>query len=299
MPVVRFGSHSAGWMLKVAAISTLAFSAAEFAAGSYAGSLALISDAAHNLSGALALLVMLFAFYIQGRPPSSSQTYGYHRAAVLAAFVAALGLLAAAAVLFYKGYRGLTEPLTPNTAVMIAAGAGGLVLNVLLSAALRRASWVGARPHTVLVHIAGDAVAAFGVLAAALVIHFTGRYAALDPFLAILIAGLIVWSAWDIVTESLDVLLEGMPRGMSLDQVAGAIREVAGVEDVHDLHIWSLSAQTHALSCHLRVANVELAESEAILAEVNTVLGRDFSIRHTTIQVECAACEAVEGCRIT
>ena len=295
MPVHARRDYSAGWVLKVATLATLAFFAAELAAGYYARSLALVTDAWHNFSAALALLVTWFAYYVQGKAPSQSKTYGYHRAGVLAAFVVALALLLLAGILFYQGYQRLAAPPEPHTTIMIAMGVAGLVMNVAVSAAIRRSSWAGARPHTVLIHIAGDALASVAIVLAAVWIRATDNHV-VDPVLGLLIAGLVVWSAWDIVAESLNILLEGLPRGMSLPQVVAAIRSVPGVEDVHDLHIWSLGAQTQALSCHVRIADIPLADGEAILCEVNAVLERQFRIRHTTIQLEHAACEAVNGC---
>ncbi len=293
--VLSRARHSPGWLLKTAGALLLAFFAAELAAGYYSRSLALISDAWHNFSSAAALGLTWFAYYLQGRAPSSSRTYGPHRAAVLAGFVAALVLMVIAGALIYRGYTRLIAPAAPQTLVMMLTGAAGAVLNVSVSAALRRSSWAGVPPHTALLHLAGDAIASFAILLAAAAIRLTGANY-IDTILGLLIAGLIVWTAWDLVAESLNILLEGLPRGMSLQQVAESIRGVRGVEDVHDLHIWSLSAGTQALSCHVRIQNLPLAAGEAILAEVNAVLDRHFQIRHTTIQLECDECEV--GCAI-
>lgn len=302
MPVHARGAHDGGghdteWTLKVAALATLAFSAAELAAGSYAQSLALVSDAWHNFSDALVLLVTGFAYYVQTKAPSQRRTYGYHRVVVLAAFVVALSLLGLVGVLFYEGYRRLLAPPEPHTVLMMVMGTAGIAMHAVITAALRRSSPSQATPPSVLIHMAGDTLSALGIVLAAVLIRATGVRAA-DPALGILIAGLIVWTAWDLVAESLNILLEGLPRGMNLAQVAAAIRDVPGVEDVHDLHIWSLGAHTQALSCHVRIPDIPLPESEAILREVNAVLEREFQICHTTVQLEHAACEAVNGCSI-
>ncbi len=284
-------------MLRSAILATLGFFAAELAAGWYAQSLALISDAWHNLAAALALLVTWSAYYVQGKAPSRSKTYGYHRAGVLGAFVAALALMLVAGGLFYSGFRRSLAPPEPETTVMLLTGAAGAALNLALSAALRGASWVGARPRTVMFHLAGDALASMAIVVAAVLVRFTGLRV-IDPVLGILIAGLVIWTAWDIVAESLNILLEGLPRGISLEQVVETIRGVPGVEDIHDLHIWSLGARTQALSCHVRIADIPLPDGEAILSEVNAVLERRFRIGHTTIQLEHVACDAEHGCLI-
>lgn len=297
MPAHARSDRDTGWVLKIAALATLVFFAVELAAGSYARSLALVSDAWHNFSDALAALVTWFAFYVQTRAPSQSKTYGYHRAGVLAALVAALFLLALVGVLFYFGSQRLLAPPQPNTLIMLVLGGAGMAMNGLISGALRGASRGRACPRKVLIHIVGDALAAIGIIVVALLIRAAGLRA-LDPILALLIAGLTAWTAWEIVAESLNILLEGLPRGLELKRVEEAIRSVSRIEDVHDLHIWSLGADSQALSCHVRIPQIPLPESEAILSEVNAVLARRFQISHTTIQLEHDECEAMNGCVI-
>ncbi len=301
MPAHERGAHTPGWVLKMATLATLAFFGVELAAGYWARSLALVSDAWHNFSDALVLLGTWFAWYVQAKAPSERKTYGYQRASVLAAFVAALSLVGLVGFLFYEGYRRLfvlpAEANAPNTTVMMAMGTAGVLMHWFISSALRRASQSQRAPRSVLVHMWADTLTCFSIVLVAAVIYATGLRAA-DPLLGIVIAGLIVWTAWDIVTESLNILLEGLPRGIELEQVATAIRGVPGVEDVHDLHIWSLGARTQALSCHVRIPDIPLLESEALLRQVNAVLEQQFRICHTTVQFEHAPCEAVECCRI-
>jgi cobalt-zinc-cadmium efflux system protein len=138
------------------------------------------------------------------------------------------------------------------------------------------------------VHMLGDAVSSVGIIVGAIAIHFTGL-AVIDPVLSVLIGVLIVWTAWDIIQESLNVLLEGLPRGMELNEVTGAMREIEGVIDVHDLHIWSLGSSAHALSCHVLIEDMPPSESNAILQRINDVLCK-HEIRHATIQFEHTKC---------
>jgi len=223
MPAHAPADHNTGWVLKVAALATLAFFGAELACGYYARSLALISDAWHNFSDALALFVTWFAFHARARAPSRHRTYGYHRAGVLAAFVAALLVLGPAGWLFYRGAQRLLAPGQPDFRIMLALGAAGVVLNAVVSVALRRAARGEQCPPRVFLHMAGDALAGLGILLAALLIRIWGLRAA-DPLLGLLIAGLVVWTVWDVMVESLDILLEGLPRGLELEQVEAAIR---------------------------------------------------------------------------
>jgi cobalt-zinc-cadmium efflux system protein len=143
------------------------------------------------------------------------------------------------------------------------------------------------------VHMLGDLLGAIGIIAGALVIRFTG-WRQIDPILSILIGVLIVWTAWDIIQESLNILLEGLPRGLRLQSVIAEMRGVEGVLDVHDLHIWSLGSSTHALSCHVLIEDVPLSVSDCILHKLNDVVAEKFHIRHTTVQFEHVSC-AVSG----
>jgi len=142
------------------------------------------------------------------------------------------------------------------------------------------------------IHMSGDAVSSMGIVAGALLIHFTGL-TVIDPILSILIGVLIIWTAWDIIQESLNVLLEGLPRGMELAEVTQALQGVEGVMDVHDLHIWSLGSSAHALSCHVLIQDMPPSESNSILHRINDLLCK-FHIHHTTIQFEHTNCALSE-----
>jgi cobalt-zinc-cadmium efflux system protein len=144
----------------------------------------------------------------------------------------------------------------------------------------------------------GDALGSIAIMAGALAIRYTGWWQ-LDPILSILIAVLVVWTAWDIIRESLNILLEGLPRGLRLNDVTGAMKATAGVLDVHDLHIWSLGSSAHALSCHVLIADVPPSASDIILRKLNGVLEEKFRIAHTTVQFEHVSCAISEtGCAI-
>lgn len=297
------GSHchhpvGTGRFLQWSFAATLAFVALETVAGYKSGSLALLSDAGHNFTDALALLFTWFAFYLQSKPADSVKTYGYHRMGVLAAFVNALALVALSVWIFWEAYQRFRRPAPVQETIMIVVAALGLVLNGGIMWGLRIAQKDDINVRSAFIHMLGDALGSMAIVAAAIAIHYTG-WQQIDPALSAAIGALIVWTAWDIVNESLNILLEGLPRGLELQAVIGAMRDVPGVLDVHDLHIWSLGSSTHALSCHAIIEDVPLSVSDQILQRLKEVLSKRFSIQHTTVQFEHIGCAVSEsGCSI-
>jgi cobalt-zinc-cadmium efflux system protein len=277
-------------------IATFAFVVVQIIAGFRAHSLALLSDAGHNFTDALALLLAWFGFRLQNKPANEVKTFGYHRAGVLAAFINALTLLALAAFIFYESYERLMAPQPVRETVMLVVAAAGLVLNGGIMWGLRTAQRHDINIRSAFVHMLGDLVGSIGIIAGAIVIHFTG-WEQVDPILSILIGVLIIWTAWDIIKESLNILLEGLPRGLKLQSVIAEMQRVDGVLGVHDLHIWSLGSSTHALSCHVVIEDVPPSASDVILRRLNDVLADKFHIRHTTVQFEHVCCSVTEsGC---
>jgi cobalt-zinc-cadmium efflux system protein len=294
-------SHHHGATGKVLAWSLAAtslFVVVEVAAGIKAHSLALLSDAGHNFTDAGALILAWVGYYLQSKPADESRTYGYHRAGVLSAFVNALTLLGLSAWIFYESAIRLTNPEPVGETIMIVVSALGLLLNAGIMLALRNASRHDLNVRSAFMHMLGDALGSVAIIAGAIAIRYTG-WMQLDAVLSILIGILIVWSAWDIIRESLNILLEGLPRGIALAEVVKAMREIEGVLDVHDLHIWSLGSSTHALSCHVLIEDVPPSASDAILRGLNHVLLERFHIAHTTVQFEHMSCAISEnGCAI-
>ncbi|HUS07192.1 MAG TPA: cation diffusion facilitator family transporter [Bryobacteraceae bacterium] len=294
--------HGTRTVLTVSFIATAIFVVIEAAAGVNAHSLALLSDAGHNFTDALALLLALFGVYLQSKPADDVKTFGYHRGGVLAAFVNALTLVVLSLYLFYESYQRLLHPEAVAEWTMVGVASLGLVLNVAILLGLR-----GGQEHdhrhdvnirAAAVHMLGDALGSVAIIVGAVTIHYTG-WTSIDPILSILIGILIIWSAVDIVRESLNILLEGLPRGIELRSVITAMRQIPGVIDVHDLHIWSLGSGTHALSCHAQIEDMPPSASESILQEMKRVLGANFKIHHTTVQFEHARCDVPEnGCCI-
>lgn len=268
---------------------TAAFIVLEFGAGVRANSLALISDAGHNFTDALALGLALFAHRIAGLPPSASKTYGYKRAGVLAAFVNALVLIALSLLIFWESYHRFLNPREVEDMIMLVIAGAGLAVNLVVIKALHSDSRHDLNVRGAYMHMLGDALSSVGIIIGALVIRQT-RALWIDPLLSVLIGVLIIWSAWDIIRESLDILLEGAPRGIELAAVTKALRDVDGVIDVHDLHIWSLSSEDHALSCHALIEDMPPSESSVILGRIQSVLLERFGICHATVQFEHIEC---------
>ena len=279
-------------------VATGAFVVVEFIAGIQAHSLALLSDAGHNFTDALALLLAWFGFYLQAKPANETKTFGYQRAGVLTAFVNALTLVALAAWIFYEGYQRLLRPQPVHETVMMVVAGAGLVLNGGIMWGLRVARRHDINIRSAFVHMLGDLLGSIGIVIGAAAIRYTG-WQQIDPILSILIGALIVWTAWDIIRESLNILLEGLPRGLDLQSVSLAMCEVDGVLDVHDLHIWNLGSNTRALSCHVLIQDLPPSASECTLKCLNDLLAERFQICHTTVQFEHVGCAVSEnGCVI-
>lgn len=271
---------------------TVAFVVFEAIAGFRAGSLALLSDAGHNFIDAFALLLAAIGVYLGTRPADHVKTYGYERAGVLVAFVNAITLLALAGVLFYESYLRLLHPQPVAEMTMTVVAAVGLVVNLGIAFGIGhghdlnlRAAWM---------HMIGDAASSAGIIAGAIAIRFTG-WMTIDPVLSMLIAVGIVWSAWGIIKDTLNILLEGLPKGLKLADVLREVGQLQGVIEVHDLHIWSLGTEAHALSCHVLIEDMPPSSSDTILQQINGVLRERFHIHHTTVQFEHVRCALADA----
>jgi cobalt-zinc-cadmium efflux system protein len=298
MHVHAHGGSGPKRVLKISLGVTLAYIALLVVAGIRAHSLALLSEAGHNLSDFLALLLSLVAVYLQSRPASSTKTYGYHRAGVLAALVNAVSLVAVSFFIFYEAFRRLQHPEHVQAGVMMwVAGAGVLMNGVITLLLYRSGRGTGndVNIRSALLHEVGDTLSTAAVIAGGWAILITGD-TWIDSALSFGIGALILWSGFGIVRETLNILLEGTPRGVKLELVETAIRSIEGVNDVHDLHCWCIGSETRALSCHISIADIPPSVSERILRDVKDRLHHSFQIDHTTIQFEHEECEVAHGC---
>jgi cobalt-zinc-cadmium efflux system protein len=281
-------------MLRFALGFTLAYIILLVVAGFRAHSLALLSEAGHNVSDFFALLLSWVAAYLSERPATSIKTYGWRRAGVLAAFVNAVTLIVIAVLIFYSAIQRLSHPVPVQAGLMMWVAGAGVLLNGAITFMLLR----GGRDlnlRSVLIHEIGDTLSTAAVIAGGWVIFVTG-HSWIDPALSIAISAVVLWSSVSIVRESLNILLEGAPIGMELAAINAELRAVPGVLDVHDLHIWSIGSDTHALSSHITIADIPPSASNAILDDLRRMLASRHHIHHTTIQFESADCDLAHGC---
>jgi cobalt-zinc-cadmium efflux system protein len=286
-------AHGTGWVLRVSLVATLAFTGLEIYAGLRSGSLALLSDAGHNFTDALALLLAAVGVYLQERPANHSKTYGYQRAGVIAAFLNAVTLLVISVVIFWEAISRLLHPQPVEENLMLWVAVAAVLLNGGIMLALNSGKKKDINIRAAFIHMLGDAVGAVAIIGGAIVIHYT-RWTYIDAILSLCLGVLIIYTAWDIVKESLNILLEGTPRGLEIQGVSEAMAGVEGVLHVHDLHIWSLGSNVHALSCHVLIEDMPPSASESMLKRINEVVCK-LGIHHTTIQFEHVPCVLSDG----
>ncbi|HEX3659826.1 MAG TPA: cation diffusion facilitator family transporter [Acidobacteriaceae bacterium] len=281
-------------VLRISLIATIGYVLLTLVAGLRAHSLALVSEAGHNASDALALVLSFVAVWFQTRPATDRKTYGYQRAGVLAAFLNAIALIVISGWIVFEAIHRFGSGAQVQPRLMMYVAAVGVLMNGIIAALLWRVSH-DVNIRSVFIHMLGDTLSTAAVIVGGAVILFTGR-SWVDPALSLGIAALILWSSFAIVRETLNILLEGAPRGVSLVDIHTTMMAIGGVEDVHDLHVWSLGSNTHALSCHVTIADIPPSESTRILADINLVLRDRFRIHHTTLQFEHVICEVAHGC---
>ena len=281
-------SSSAAARIRLALLLTATVLVVEVVGGLWANSLALLSDAGHVVTDLVVLALSLFALRQVQRPATARRTFGYQRVGILVALVNALLLAAIVVGIVVEAVRRLQDPGVVHGGLMAAVAVVGLVISLVIARSLQPLG----RDLTVksaMIHILGDAWASGGVIVAGLLIVVTG-WLAVDPLLSIAIAALIAWSAWRVLAAALDILMESTPSDLQTDSVVTSVKRVPGVRDLHDLHIWSLGAQSRAMSAHLLIDDQRVAQAQDILAEVREVLAHEFQIEHTTIQFESLVC---------
>jgi cobalt-zinc-cadmium efflux system protein len=281
-------------VLQVSMVLTLAYVGATFYFGLRAHSLALISEAGHNVSDLLAIALSFVAVHFQARPATDQKTFGYQRAGVLAAFVNAVTLVVLSAWIAIEAIHRIATPVEVQPRLMMYVAAAGVLMNGTVATLLWRFSR-DVNIRSVFLHMLGDTLSTAAVIAGGAAILFTGL-TWIDPILSILIAGMILWSSVGIIRETLNILLEGTPRNLKLAEIRKAMASVTGVLDVHDLHVWSLGSQSHALASHITIAEMPMSECSSILEGINCALRERFHITHTTIQFETTGCETTHGC---
>ena len=277
--------------LTVATAANLIVVIGELAVGLYAGSLALIGDALHNVTDAGALVLALIAVRVSRRAPTNVKSFGYQRAGLLAAFINAGFLVAFAIFIFTEAWSRLHQSRTVETSWMLIAATVALIVNAATALSIRHESREDVNIRGAFVHMIGDAVSSAGIIVAAFLIRATGS-TIWDAIVSIFIGALILWSSYGVLRESVNLLLEGTPAGIDPAAVIRSLGAIEGIHGVHHLHIWALGPSSPALSCHLMVGDVPLKNTATMLDELNAMLARDYRIAHTTVQFEFAECAA-------
>ncbi len=271
--------------LQIVLAITLAFTVAEFVGGWLSNSLALIADAAHMLADAGSLALSLFALWFARRPATDAKTFGYLRIEILAALANGVTLVVIAILIFIESARRLQHPEGIESKLMLAVAAAGFVANLASAFVLHRSSGHSLNIRGAYLHVLSDMVGSAGAILAAIIIMFSGWLPA-DAIISCIVGLLILVSSWKLLRESVDILLEAVPAHIDIAEVRNAIHEIPGVDDVHDLHVWTVTSGFFAMSGHAVVQNLE--HHQRILDEIHRRMLNTFGIRHATIQIERA-----------
>jgi cobalt-zinc-cadmium efflux system protein len=283
--------------LKFTLAIVLVIMVAEFLGGIFSGSLALLGDAGHMLVDALALGLSLFAMYVARRPATATKTFGYHRVEILAALANGTILVLVSAYIFYEAYQRFLEPPAVKTPLMLTIAIIGLLANLGGVILLNNASQRSLNVKAAFWHIMGDTISSVGVIIAGIIMLLTGWYIA-DTIAALVIGVIVLWGAVRIVREAADILLEAVPKHIETAGVIDIIKDVSGVNEVHDIHIWTITSNIYALSAHLVIDDQMVSKSVEIVSAVRRELAQRFNISHTTLQLECESCPTGLVCEI-
>lgn len=270
--------------LKIVIAFTCFILVVEVVGGIISNSLALLSDAAHVFSDIFALTLSFLALRLATRPPSTSRTFGYHRAEVFAALINGITLLFVSFFIFRKAYERVLVPPDIKTTEMLAVAVFGFLVNLLVALRLR-GHVKDLNIKSAFIHVVGDALASLGVIVAAAVIIFTGNTVA-DPIISVFIGLIIVFGSLRVIRESTHILFEGTPRHIDPESVSRVILGIEGVKSVHDLHIWSICSHINAASAHILVDDVKMSHVNEISKTIKEKM-EAFDINHTTFQFEC------------
>jgi cobalt-zinc-cadmium efflux system protein len=276
--------------LSLALFLTLAFVFVEAASGFFANSLALLTDAAHNFTDVIALGISWYAVYLTTQPSDSKNTYGYHRAGILAALLNSTLLVLISIGIFYEAYRRLINPPQVNAAILAGVGFLAFIVNLITALLLRRGSKDDLNLRAAFIHLLGDVAATMGAVVVGVIIYFT-QANWLDPFISVLIGFLILYSAWAILRETVDILLESTPRDVDMNAMVFDILKIKGVLGVHDLHVWSLTHNLRTMSAHVLTNDISISDGADIQRQINELVFNRYNIGHATLQLECVDCE--------
>lgn len=283
--------------LLIALAITGSMTLVELVGGLVSNSLALLGDAGHMFTDTLALGLSVVAIGLARRPASLNRTYGFHRAEVLAALANGTILVLICIYIFYEAYQRFVEPPEVRGGLMLVVAAVGLLANLAGILMLRSASRENLNVKGAFLHMWGDTISSVGVIAGGVIIMATG-WTVVDPIISVFIGLLILRGAIGLVLESSEILLEAVPRHLDVTQISNALKEIEGVVDVHDVHLWTITSGIYAMSCHLVIEDRMVSSSSRLVEEVNRLLNQRFGIGHSTLQLECGECES-PVCRLS
>jgi cobalt-zinc-cadmium efflux system protein len=282
----RVGSRE----LRITLAITATYMIAEVIGGYLTHSLALLADAGHMLSDVGSLALSLIAMRFAAKPRTQQMTYGYYRAEILAALLNSVTLVVISIFIFYEAIARFQSPPEVQSIPMLAVAIVGLVLNLFSAFILSRKKDVSLNVKGAFLHVLADTLGSVGAIAAGIVMVTTGWYLA-DPIISVLIAMLIVFSSWRLLKESVTVLMEGTPLHIDLNEIENAIKNVDGVLEVHDLHVWTVTSGFEAVSAHILVENCSsMQDSGRVLSAVRQLIHDRLGIDHATIQIEGQGC---------
>jgi cobalt-zinc-cadmium efflux system protein len=279
-----------GSKLRTAFALTAVILLVELAAGLLSHSLALLSDAGHVLTDIVALGLAWFATVQAERPADARKTYGYHRTGILAALINAVTLILIVGAIAYEAFQRFQHPETVTPWLMFVAAGAGILANLYIGFSLRAEGGENVNVRAAMLHVFGDVGASIGVIVGGLIILLSRWYPA-DSLISLFIAALIAKGAWDILRETLDILMEGAPKHLNMAQMVRDMVREPGIQDVHDLHVWSLAGGMCCLTAHVQVEDGLLSERDRLVGRLDCMLKERYEIGHTTIQLECAGCE--------
>jgi len=276
--------------LSLSLFLTLAFVIVEASAGYFANSLALLTDAAHNLTDVIALGLSWFAIRLTSQPANSRKTYGYHRAGILVALLNSTTLVLISLGIFYEAYRRFVSPPEVRSSILIGVGLIAVVINLITAWLVHRGSESDFNLRSAYVHLMGDVISTVGAVIAGVIIYFTHANW-LDPLVSVLIGFLILYNAWGILHETVDILLESTPPDLDMKKMVKDITEVDGVLGVHDLHVWSLTQNLRTMSAHILTQDISVSAGAEIQGRINELVSHRYNISHATLQLECVDCD--------
>jgi cobalt-zinc-cadmium efflux system protein len=271
------------------------FTVIELVGGILSNSLALLSDTIHDFSDSVALGISYYANQKAQSSPTKTMTFGYRRTTILAAFINSTILMALTFFLFYRAYLRILNPEPVNGKMVFVIAIFGIITNGIIAFKMLRGKDKDLNIKSVFWHITEDFLGWVGVLIAGAIIYFTGAYI-IDPIISILIGLIVIYSAWGIVKESANIILEGVPEGLNVQEIETEIKNIQKVNDAHDIHVWSLGTNYNALSAHVVISNMTVDQSHEVLNRINTMLKEKFNIKHTTIEFECSRCDSDRVC---